>query len=151
MLQTKTSHEESYVVSKPAKSGFSCTELGMEVHAAGLPKFSPEEEVICLSLAIIIWYFTAKHVFLWPFSQVSISSDSKPVKRAGKGSEFSTSQHWENFRKWLEVICIADRNLIWQVWFCFLDFRFLTHCQLSWLLKICASTWCTGLTSVRLN
>ena len=57
-------------------------------------KISPVERFICLKLAKIIFLseFAAEYMFT-PFSQVKYS-DSKLVRRVGKGGEFSTNHHW---------------------------------------------------------
>ena len=93
-----------------------------------IAKIYPVEELIHLSLALMIFNFfflsdfMAEHMFT-PFSQVS--SDTKPIKIAGKESELLTSQHWNRTSGMtFEPINVADKNLIRQVWLCFLDFAF---------------------------
>ena len=55
----------------------------------------------------------AEHMFT-PFSQVS--SDTKPIKIAGKESELLTSQRWNRTSGMtFEPINVADKNLIRQV------------------------------------
>ena len=80
---------------KPTRSGFSCVESGREVHVQNCQNFSCGKVY-----SFVIGYddffffksdFAAELIFT-PFSQVS--SDRKPVKLAGKRSEFSTNQHW---------------------------------------------------------
>ena len=93
-----------------------------EVHAARLTKFLLWKSIVGLSLAAMIFLsdVVAEHMFTF-FSQVN--SDSKPVKIMGKESEFSISQHWNRSTEVaFEPIGIADKNLIRQVWFCFLNF-----------------------------
>ena len=66
--------------------------------------------------------FMAEHMFT-PFSQVS--NDTKPIKIARKESELLTSQRWNRTSGMtFEPINVADRNLIRQVWLCFLNFAF---------------------------
>lgn len=76
------------------RSDFSCTESGMEVHMVGLPKFLLWKSFfICHWLCWYFCRFMAKHMST-VFSQVSSMIASLCVKIIGKGSEFSSNQHW---------------------------------------------------------
>ena len=76
------------------KSSFSCAESGTEVMLHDCQNlFYGRAYSSVIGCNDALSDFVAKYM-LTPFSRVS--SDTKPVKIAGKGSEFSTNQHWNS-------------------------------------------------------
>ena len=65
----------NHAVGNPAEFGFSCMELGREMHTTGPPKISAVRKVVRLLLVTMIFL-----------------SNRKPVKKAGTGNEFSSNQ-----------------------------------------------------------